>query len=349
MAVFSIDRKEKCRFFLILLYELIDTASDTDEVFVIDDLSVCDETYTKWPLLCGVIQSWQTEKLLNLFCHLEARKGNESGWCTLIITDSPTVYEAHESIRSRLHRLLEQADRLKIRIFLFFTSASSISSRDLSLIHMRIALKNENTQDLSGIFECAVHKTVHEEYTALIFRKHMLEVGLLRILPKDIQERIKRFQFDFPNARQPYSIPCLPDHVQSSDYMGEGIALGMNIATYEWKTIRNDELLFVLSTYEEETYAFVSYLKQAGAKLLIHPDETALINIFKEGNGGIVIMTMDEYQSLLNKPKTIPILYIGSGFSEQYRFHISYRHPLNDNNGVFLERGKNQVLQICES
>ena len=49
------------------------------------------------------------------------------------------------------------------------------------------------------------------------------------------------------------------------------------------------------------------------------------------------------------KSLNLPILYVGSGFHEQYQFQISYKGRIGERDGVLLERGRNQVIRLCET
>ncbi len=344
--MFSIDRTEKCRFFETLLYGLIEISENEDEVFVIDDLSACRSEWKNWHNLCGCISSSDEEKTGNLLSHLEKLPASQIR--TLIITDTPAFLEASDACRPRLHHLLEQAERLKLRIILFFTSASSCSSRDLSLIPFRIALKNENPQDLSGIFECPVHQTVTKEYSALIRRTHLLQMELLRITEEEIRKQIQEANQLYGEDKL-YRIPCLPEQVDPSDYTDGGFPLGINVSTYEWISIPEDQNLLILSTYEEELYGFQKYLKDAGKPFYIHPEESDIQQFQAKRNGMILCMTMEEFQRCGLSFAKIPILYVGSGFREQYRFSIRSKRELQANNGVLFQTGRNQVIQICET
>ena len=345
-AVFSIDRTEKCRFFETILYGLIETSKNEDEVFVIDDLSACRSEWNSWHNLCGCIPSSDPEKTNNLLAHLETISSN--GTRTLILTDTPSFLDASDAFRPRLHRLLEQAERLKLRIILFFTSASSCSSRDLSLIPFRIALLNENLQDLSGIFECPVHQMVTKEYQALIRRSHLLQMERMRVTDEELLEEIKsanqRYGMD-----KPYQIPSLPERVDPGEFNGDGFPLGINVSTYEWVSVPDRQNLIILSTYEEELYGFQNYLKDAGKPFQTHLEKADLSKFQKESDGMFLCMTMEEFQRLGISTRRIPVLYIGSGFREQYHFSIRSKRELHANNGVLFQTGRNQVLQICET
>ena len=346
-AVFSIDRTEKCRFFETLLHGLIEISKKEDEVFVIDDLSACRKEWNCWHNLCGCIQSSDSEKTSNLLAHLET--GSSSSFMrTLIVTDTPSFHEASDTYRPRLHRLLEQAEVLKLRIILFFTSASSCPSRDLSLIPFRIALWNENLQDLSGIFECAVHQTVTKEYSALIRRSHLLQMERMRVTDSEIMEQIKVSNQKY-GTEKPYQIPSLPERVDPNEWKGNGFPLGINVSTYEWSVLPENQNLIVLATYEEELYGFENYLKQRKKPFLTSPEETGLQTFQKENSGMFLCMTLETFQRSGISSRRLPVLYIGSGFREQYHFSIRSKRELHANNGVLFQTGRNQVIQLCET
>ena len=344
-GIFTIDREEKCKLLRTILSGLLTVTKQEEEVFLIDDLSAAHSSWLSWRNLCGIVQSNEEERIRNLLKHLEQPSNSLR---TLILTDTPSFYDADEGNRFKLHRLLEQADRLNLRIILFFTTASSCSNRDLTLLSFRLALRNENVQDLSGIFECPVHRTIPNGDTALIRQDHILEAVLLKTSESELALQIasKSQTVDQP---KPYLIPCIPDHVLASDYRGEGVPLGMNIDTYEWVVYHPPSKLIILATYEEELYGVQKYLCLQKVPLLRWTEESdSAESIWKEDIGA-VLMTLEAFQSLDRKYRKLTILYIGSGFHQQYQFQISYKGKLTAQHGVLFEQGRNQVIRLCES
>ncbi|MBR3202572.1 MAG: hypothetical protein IKF60_03195, partial [Solobacterium sp.] len=139
------------------------------------------------------------------------------------------------------------------------------------------------------------------------------------------------------------------DHVLASDYRGEGIPLGMNIDTYEWVVYHPPAKLIILATYEEELYDVQKYLSLQKVPLLRWTEENASAKSIWKDDISAVIMTLEEFQSLDRKYRKLTILYIGSGFHQQYQFQISYKGKLTAQHGVLFEQGRNQVIRLCES
>ena len=63
----------------------------------------------------------------------------------------------------------------------------------------------------------------------------------------------------------------------------------------------------------------------------------------------IAVLRLEDYQMLNLKTLNLPVLYVGSGFHEQYQFQISYKGRIGERDGVLLERGRNQVIRLCET
>lgn len=347
LAVFSIDRTEKCRFLNTLLYGILETAEAWDEVFLIDDLSALPGFTSDCASFCGILSSSETEKVHNLFAHLEERTANDAGLVTLILTDLPSFYEAEESNRQRLHNLIEQAEKRRIRLILFFTSANSVSYRDLALIPTRIALKNASEQDLSGIFELPVHRTVTEPYTALIHKTHLIELAVMRIREEEVLQAEERCRNRLGTIH-PWVIPSIPDHISYGDYRGEGIGLGIGLVSYQWAELGPKEKLIVLATYEEEMYGFFDLMKEISPDSLFHPEEAEVQAFLSGEEGGICFMSLEMYQLLGIRTGAASILYLGTGFRDQYRFTTSWKKDLKENHGVLYQRGRNQVIQVAE-
>jgi hypothetical protein len=327
------------------LYGLLETCEKEDEIFLLDDLSAAPKELLMARNIIDILSSMEQEKTENLLRHLEKRSGNESNRITLILTDVPSFYEADDTYRQRLHSLIEQAEKRNLRILLFLTSSNSISFRDLSLISFRIALKNSNLQDLSGIFEIPVHKTVTEDARGLIHNSEILEVSILRTDAEMLLKKAEELNQNYGNSK-PYEIPYLPEEVVYSSYRGEGIGLGIGISSYEWVDIPKGQKLLVLATYEEELYDFFEIMKQAAPGQAVMITESTMNA--EESDAEIVFMKQDSYISSGRKNEFSSILYIGSGFRDQFRFTTSYKGDFHDNYGVFYEKGKNQVIQYAQ-
>ena len=344
MAIFSIDRSAKAAFLNTLLYGLLETCGKDDEIFLLDDLSAVQKDLKECRNIIDILSSMEQEKTENLLKHLENRTGSETNRVTLILTDVPSFYEADDTYRQRLHSLIEQSEKRNLRIFLFLTSSNSISFRDLSLISFRIALKNSNLQDLSGIFEIPVHKTVTQEFRGLIHRSEILEVSLLQTDEEKIRERAEKINQIY-GTEKPYEIPYLPEKLSYQTYQGDGIGLGIGIASYEWVDVPKGQKLLVLATYEEELYGFLEVMKEVtggNAVMITDPSDSS------PTEADLVFMKQEVYISSGRKNEFSSILYIGSGFRDQFRFTTSFKGDFRPNYGVFYEKGKNQVIQYAE-
>ena len=112
-----------------------------------------------------------------------------------------------------------------------------------------------------------------------------------------------------------------------------------------------DKVLAVSENHGDIIYTegFQNYLKDAGKPFQTHLEKADLSKFQKESDGIFLCMTMEEFQHLGISTRRIPVLYIGSGFREQYHFSIRSKRELHANNGVLFQTGRNQVLQICET
>ncbi len=345
MAVFTIERQEKCAFLKTVLRGLLETAEKHDCIFVIDDLHIFDSSIAGCRSICGLLSSREEELTQNLLkkCETEQMKGI----CTLIITDVSAFSDAKESNRMHLHRIISNAEQNHIRLILCYTTISSVPYRDLALIPIRIALKNESLQDLSAIFEQHItHPVVHPN-TALISSPDPVDLCILETSDEELEEEICRVNQKY-GTEKPYVLPQMPKQISFTSCPIDGIPLGMDLLTYEWITVSNSCTLIILATYEEELYAYYELMKQHVSTALLLPKEKIAEELMKPDSGTWIFLTLEQYQLLGLKHTSFPILYIGTGFQEQYRFTSRWKKELKENQGIFFRTGKNRVLQLTE-
>ena len=61
-----------------------------------------------------------------------------------------------------------------------------------------------------------------------------------------------------------------------------------------------------------------------------------------------MFLTMERFLTSGLKQSSLPVLYIGTGFKDQYRFTSGYRRELKENQGILFQTGRNTVLQLVE-
>ncbi len=350
MAVFAIDRSDRLAFLHVILYGLLKILKQGDELFLMDDLSGSFEMLKKAPQVCNVFESSDQELVRNLFRHLSQRKTSDQNECYVLIDDYSAFRENGESNQPNLHSLLEKAEKLKIHFIMFVSGSSAISYRDLTLIPCRISLRNSNLQDLTGIFETAVHKIVAHPYTAMIRTDHLLEVHYPKITEADLASAAERSSRRY-GSEKAYVLPQVPEVISTSMYHGKDLLLGMDIETYEWIAIPESGIALILSTYPEEQDHLRNAWKDLFGNLILDPSEAEVKQILKAGRGAMLAMPFSRYQelNLRHDASSAPVIYAGEGFREQYVFTSHYRKPLKKNQAMFISRGRCRIMQIAES
>ncbi|MBR4454720.1 MAG: hypothetical protein IKS32_00685 [Solobacterium sp.] len=342
MAVFSIDRDARCLFMRTLLSAFLNTAEEDDFLIVVDDAGITDSILKECRSVIGVLRSSQEEQLGNALSILERRTEESSGTASLILSDIAAFSEADESNRIRLHRLIRSAERTHVRIILFSTTSTGIPYRDLSMIPLRIALKTSSTQELSSIFEKPVHYPVSHLNTALVSSLHdPLDLYLIETEPEELESLIRNLNIRY-GTEKPCRIPFMPSCINMEEYAGDEIPLGKDLFTYEWVCMPNAQRLFVLATYEEELYDFYELMKEKTDCYFMNDGQNEC------GIHGFLFLTAEKFHTAGIRQSDGPILYIGSGFREQYRFTAKYRKELKANQAILFQTGKNRVLQLCE-
>ena len=145
----------------------------------------------------------------------------------------------------------------------------------------------------------------------------------------------------------------MPEHLHlpdDSSWNGrEENRIGMDIANYQWVEMPAESLI-VIAEYLDELNCFREFCRKKLFYLYrcFSPDEAAEAMTREEHI--ILFMTCAEYQQKGLKTSGVPhaILFIGSGYDNQYVFQCSYRRPLKPNQGILFSRTRNQVIQIAE-
>ena len=345
-AVFSADRKETQAFLHDVLFGLLETADSKDELYLIDDSGLFDPFVGSCGTVCGIVPSRDTERIGNLFRRLEERDISSEGICSVLISDMGVFYEAAEENRIRLRSLIAGAEFKYLRFVLCFTSASVISYRDLSMIRERIALKNDSIQDLSAIFEQPVHYRITKPHHALCACPDPTDLCLLTISEEELRNKVTETAMRLGTAKR-FVIPSMPKHINTSDYHGHHIPLGINIFTYEWVEVKRNQKLLILATYEEELYHYFELMKDYPEICRFLPEDTEVHELMSK-DGCWMFLTMERFLTSGLKQSSLPVLYIGTGFKDQYRFTSGYRRELKENQGILFQTGRNTVLQLVE-
>lgn len=170
----------------------------------------------------------------------------------------------------------------------------------------------------------------------------MIEVTL-----EELKENIVVNQTRYHGIK-PYVLPSIPKVISFKDYDGVDIPLGMSITHFNWLTINKDESLFVLATYENEFYGFYELMKEKECSILYLP-KIEQVKLCLHQQPSLIFMTIDQYQILPKEIKDdIPILYVGSGFHEQYTIRYLLKEKLASNEALYLSKTKKEVIQLVE-
>ncbi len=345
-AVFSADRKETRSFLHSVLFGILETAGRDDELYLIDDPGMFDSSVSSCGTVCGILPSRDTERTGNLLRRLEERDISSEGICSIVISDMAAFYEAAEENRIRLRSLIASAELKHLRLILCFASASVISYRDLSMIRERIALKNDSIQDLSAIFEQPVHYRITKPSHALCACPDPTDLCLLTISNEELMEKVAETASRLGTEKR-FVIPAMPKRISAGDYHGNDIPLGIDIYTYRWVELTQSRKLLVLATYEEELYHYYEVMKDFPGRCRFLPDETEVHELMSQ-EGSWMFLTMERFLTCGLKQSSVPVLYIGTGFKDQYRFTSGYRKELRENQGILFQTGRNTVLQLIE-
>lgn len=339
--------EERVSFIYCILHALFKTVSRKDELYLIDDLSLLDDSFLQIAQLISMFQSDDVKKLKQLYKHIEEKK-NLSIHTTILITDLYSFMQNSEQNSSYLHELLEIGLRKNCSIIFFSANSAALHYRDKLLIPHRISLKNENIQDMSALFEAPVKKKVKNNHEGMIWKEGAILFRFIHVTLEDLKECIQE-NIDLYQGKKEYVLASIPRVITSLDYTGEDIPLGISITHFNWITCKKEESLFVLATYENEFYDFYEQVMNPIPSILYMPKieqvKTCLIN----HESCFIFMTIDQYALIQKELKEdIPILYIGSGFHEQYTIRYLLKEKLASNEALYLSKTKKEVIQLVE-
>ncbi len=347
-AVFSMDRTEKLRFLNTLLYSAISSTDANDEIYLLDDLNYEIEALVNCAQMIAVFSASEQESLLNMINHLMNRTPGSEGKVYIIIDDFAAMPAESEVWYDAFHALLEGSGKRNISIIVMANNCAGISCRLLSLLPERISLFNDNLQDLSQIFECNVKETVTQNSFGMIRKDHMLQFRIADTDQTMMMDLITRTVQEHGSDKH-YILPSIPDHLYAEDCCEPGIPLGMGLESYEWVCIPDTETILILATYEEELYSIKDRFAGESRNLLFNPEDDEMTDEIHSADNVIVMMTLDHFQqSILSRSSRISsILYVGAGFTDQYRFTIRRRKEIKSDQGVFYQKGRNQVIKLA--
>ncbi len=335
VIVFSPDRTVTELYMRYFLFQFLSSTSEKDEIYLFDDDHGHDFLRDA-PQITDIIAGDQTEKTLNLFKHLEARRGRQNNRCILLITDLYRFLQIHEECLQDLIRICEGRRDKHIHICLFAADHLAVPYRLLVHFRFRTALYNDDLQMLSAIFETRVHFPVTHKFHGLIRSGELLEFCFPQINTDELETLVISCQKQYGNKKA-YTIPVMPEILRCDMYTEEGIPLGMDIQTYSWITLSSDGL-FVISVYEEETDRFYGVMQRYGAEK--YTEETEI-------QGKIVFMTLDQYvqEDMKNRYRSMDVLFIGEGFHDQYIFRLRSGMTLAEDCGVLYRRSECRVIR----
>lgn len=339
LAIYGMNREEKASFVQVLMYELIRNASKGEELFVIDDLHLLNGAMEKCHAVGGVVHSEEEASINVLFQHLQSSSYTLK---TLVITDLSSLFEAEESMRELIHRCILHSEKWNLRLILLSSVSSVLAYRDRSMISVRIALNSTSLEERSAIFELPVHAGSNTKNTAYVAHEnHLLAMRYPLIQEAELigvmNEADERFQY-----RTPYTIPRIPEHLEVTAYSGNGIPLGMDTETFEWVDLPEDSNLFVISELPQERQGFYEAMKQAG----LHPVKEEEINT-SEDIKPILFLDEASFHRHGYVSDSIPYLFIGSGYQNQYRYVSNYR-TLKPNQGILFQQHHARRIQLYE-
>lgn len=339
--------EERISFIYTILYAIFKTISLNEEIYVIDDLSLLDQSFLKIAQLISIFTSDDHKKLSRLFNHIEEKK-DKNVHITIMITDLYSFMQNYQNNAQYLHELLELGSRKNCSIIMFSANSSALHYRDKLLVNHRISLKNDNIQDLASLFEAPVKKKVSKIHQGMIYKENTILFQMISVSLDELKECIQE-NVDLYHENKPYLLPSIPKMISLKDYLGNDIPLGMSIEHYNWVTITKEESIFVLSTYENEFYEFYKLIKDIYQNIMYFPNAEQIKEEMRNHKITFIFMTIDQYQ-LLNKElkDNIPILYIGAGFHEQYFIRYQLKEKLAPNEALFLSKDKKEVIQIVQ-
>ncbi len=338
--------EERIAFIYTILFGLFKTVSINEEIYMIDDLALLDESFLKIAQLISIFTSDDQKKLKCLFHHLEEKK-DKKVHTTIIITDLFSFVQNDKANTQYLHDLFEIASRKNCSLIMLTANSSALHYRDKLLVNHRISLKNDNIQDLASLFEAPVKKKVSKNHVGMIYKDNVLLFQTINVTLEDLKSCINE-NIELYHEQKPYQLPSIPKIISLQDYVGVDIPLGISVDHYSWLTISKENNLFVLATYENEFYAFYELMKEMYHVVYL-PNLEEVKDIALNQKATLLFMTIDEYQHLSKGLKeNIPILYVGTGFHEQYTIRYQLKDKLASNEALFLSKSKKEVIQLVQ-
>lgn len=346
LLVCSMDRQEKICFLNTLLYTLISHTDQNDELYLIDDLHAELSWIAECPQVISVFSASDEERIRNMLNHLSSQNADNAHHCYVIVDDYSALKEQSDLLLDSFSSLIETSLSTSVSIILFTGICSLVPYRMLALFQQRISLRNENLQDLSALFECSVKQTVSKPEMGMILNDHLLQFRMIMTSKQQLQQLVNRTVQRFGRIKV-YELPHLPKTICYQQFDGQGIALGINILSYEWIAVPMHQALLVIATYEEELSLLMRRFEDQKLQIQFNPTEEEL-----DQNGSstdIILVSLQHYeQSLqLKSRKYRDILYLGAGFHDQYRFTIRSKTELKENQAVYYRTGRSQILQLA--
>lgn len=192
LAFFTADRAAKQNCMYTLLWSLLMSRAQADELYVIDDLFISLEGLQEALDGCWIFSSRENDRCRQLYEKIRKRSFKEKGRCTVIITDCGHFYENGLDHGNILHDLLEHGQDHSVRCIVFASISSAFRYRDLSLITDRYYLCTDNLNDLSSVMETAVHVPVKDPFSGYCRRERLMEFYLPEISIEQVQKEAER-------------------------------------------------------------------------------------------------------------------------------------------------------------
>ncbi len=323
-ALFGMDRQIRFQFLQTVLYSLLRSTGAQDEIYVIDDLGYDFSFCSSFHQFIALLDSEETEKIRNLLRHL---KTPTEGHRFVIVTQYSSLTADQEPRRKAFHELMEHAQRYHLWFLICGTSSETISYRDLALAGLKICLKNENLQELTTLLETAIRRPLQKPWSCYVRRSEVLEAMFYEVRPARFVTLLQENRENYAGMAKIYQIPCIPEPLHAPACSPGRIILGMDVETYEWVCWSAAQPLLVLSLYEEEQVFF----RQACS-------EEALFRY----------LTLEDYLAAKEQFRNLPVLFVGSGFQEQFEFRLPRRKALQEHEGVLFARQKRRVIHLVE-
>ncbi len=335
IIVVSPSRQQKHDLIRAFFYQLVRSRPE-DEVCLLDE----NEISSGWIRECTQIilrGSAADDELWSGMIRYIRQRNDRSRIIWIIMTDYPAMKEAGEEKSGILHQIMESAEKLNIRFVICGTSAAVFYYRHLSLFHERYCLKNSNRADISQLFETSAAPACEKEGYGLYGGSRILSFAMLAVSDEDVLSICRAFR-----RKSTAVIPVMPVSLSLADCHQEGLPAGMYYETCDWCIVPEGKILLFLATYYRELEGLIKAYRQAGRKIRINdPGDPA---------DEVIFMTLDRWthSSLPGNTENIFLVYVGTGFHDQYQFTARRKKALRPNEGIVLYEGRNEVIRIAE-